>query len=169
MNQAMFAVIACLLAACDGAQEPAPDSGDVASDGTASSEISDVAASGTPAQGSASAETGGAGGSARAIAYGVAHYPGARVLGVSPDYLLKGGKNPMWFQYETSDEPAAVLAFYKGEAEKAGYAVKSEKSREIWREISLKTVRPGEGVLNVNTLGKKGEPLLINVHISEDN
>jgi hypothetical protein len=74
----------------------------------------------------------------------------------------------MWYQYGTRDEPAQVLACYKAEAEKAGYEVKSEKTREIYREISLKAARPGGGVLNVFTIGEKGQNLLIDVHISED-
>ena len=102
------------------------------------------------------------------IAYGVAHYPDGRRVGVSQDFSLEQGKNPMWYQYETSDEPAQVLAFYKTEAAKAGYAISSEKTREIWREISLKSARPGGGVMNVTTLGDKGKDLLIDVHISED-
>ena len=102
------------------------------------------------------------------IAYGVAHYPNGRRVGVSQDFSLKEGENPMWYQYETSDEPAQVLAFYKTEAAKAGYAISSEKTREIWREISLKSARPGGGVMNVTTLGEKGKDLLIDVHISED-
>ncbi len=118
--------------------------------------------------GGGAARSGGSGVTYPDIAYGVAHYPNGRRVGVSPDYSLKEGKNPMWFQYETSDEPAEVLAFYKAEAKKAGYVVKSEKSREIWREISLKTARPGGGVMNVYTMGKKGEDILIGVHISED-
>lgn len=167
MKRAVFAVIACLLVACDGTQEPMPGSGGVASDGAALSDNPDGSVAGTPAQESASAKAS-ASGPAPDIAYGIAHYPNGRRVGVSPDFSLNEGKNPMWYQYETSDEPAQVLAFYKAEAEKAGYEVKSEKTREIWREISLKSARPGGGVLNVNTLGKKGEDILIGVHISED-
>ncbi len=69
------------------------------------------------------------------IPYGIAHYPGAEILGVSPDITSQGGKNPQWFQYDTMDEPEVVLAFYKVEAEKAGFSVTSEGSEPAFREI----------------------------------
>ena len=103
------------------------------------------------------------------IPYGIAHYPGAEILGVSPDITSQGGKNPQWFQYDTMDEPEVVLAFYKVEAEKAGFSVTSEGSEPAFREISLKTARPGGGLMKVNTLGDRGGKLLINLHVSEDN
>lgn len=102
------------------------------------------------------------------IPYGIAHYPGADILGVSPDITSQGGKNPQWYQYDTMDEPEDVLAFYKVEAEKAGFSVKSESSEPAFREISLKTARPGGGLMKVNTLGDRGGKLLINLYVSED-
>lgn len=164
----LWAAILAGGAACDRAQEPVPGSDDVAaSDGVALPDSSDVSVAGTQAQESASAETRGPG-PAPDIAYGVAHYPNGRRVGVSQDFSNSEGKNPMWYQYETLDEPAQVLAFYKAEAKKAGYEIKSEKTRESYREISLKAARPGGGVLNVSTIGKEGQDLLIGVHISED-
>lgn len=74
----------------------------------------------------------------------------------------------MWFQYETADAPTKVIAFYKAEAEKAGFELKKEEDRELAQSMSIETARPGGGRMNVNTLAQTDGKTMINLHISED-
>jgi hypothetical protein len=133
---------------------------DMADTSSAPAENSDASTSAAMRPGSGSVATD--------IAYGVAPYPDARQLGVSPDFFLQKGTNPMWFQYETADAPTKVITFYKAEAEKAGFELKKETDRKLARSMTIETTRPGGAVMNVDTLAQADGNTMINLHISED-
>lgn len=164
MKNSVPLVMALVLAACGTEQTSQSDT--VAAETTKQAGDASNAQESDNGQKSAIA---GNGSSVGGVPYGIAHYPDADILGVSLDITSKGGSNPQWFQYDTMDEPAQVLEFYKTEAENAGFAIESEKSEPAWREIVLQAARPGGGLLRVNTIGDDGGKLLINLHISQDN
>lgn len=149
--------------------------GDNLSNGAQTADVDDVSIGSTDASGTQESGSGQGASPAKTgaelvrLPYGIAHYPDGKYLSSSIDVTSKGGKDPTWYQYDTMDEPAAVLEFYRGEAEKAGFIVNSESAEPAWREIVLKSARPGGGLMNVNTIGDKGGMLLINLHISKDN
>ena len=103
------------------------------------------------------------------LPYGVTAYPGARQIGDSPDFLLKEGKNPRWLQYETTDAPAKVIAFYKAQAANADYSILKETDRKLARSMAIEAARTGGGVMKVDTLEQADGRTMVNVHISEDN
>ncbi len=137
--------------------------------------VEDTSASSTDASGTSANGVGQSSSPAKSgsetvrLPYDIAHYPGAEYLGSSMDITSQGGRDPKIYQYDTMNEPVEVLEFYKGEAEKAGFVVNRESSEPAFREIVLKSARPGGGQMNVNTIGDRGGKLLINLHISEDN
>ena len=162
MKSSALLITILFASACgnDKSNESQPVAVDDAS--TSSTDVSDTSMNGIAGPANGGSET-------VLLPYGIAHYPDAEYLSSSIDVTSKGGKDPKWYQYDTMDEPSDVLEFYKNEAKKAGFVINSESTEPAWREIVLKSARPGGGQMNVNTIGDRGGKLLINLHISEDN
>lgn len=103
------------------------------------------------------------------LGFGIARYPGATQLGDSPDFTASNKDQKVrWLQFESNDAPEKVIAFYKAEAEKAGFVVKHEKEKPLVKSMLLETERPQGGILNVNTMVQKDGKTFINLHIGED-
>lgn len=101
------------------------------------------------------------------LAFGIGSYPGAKPLGDSPDFMAEN-KNTRWLQYETPDAPEKVIAFYKAEADKAGFTVTEDTEKKLAKSMQIKAERPQGGSLRVNTMVQKDGKTFINVHVGED-
>ena len=101
------------------------------------------------------------------IPFGIAQYPGARPLGASPSHRSSGGRDVTLYQYEISDPPAQVIAFYKGEAIKAGFVAKNGKNRKRTGLHSLSAVRPDGGIMNVDIQEQAGGTIVVSLRISD--
>lgn len=103
------------------------------------------------------------------LAFGIARYPGAEQLGDAPDFLAENkDQNARWLQFETPDAPEKVIAFYKAEAEKAGFTITEETEKKLAKSMQVKAERPQGGSLKVNTMVQKDGNTFINVHTADD-
>jgi PBP1b-binding outer membrane lipoprotein LpoB len=103
------------------------------------------------------------------LAFSIARYPGAEQLGDSPDFLAENKDQEVrWLQFETADAPGRVIAFYKAEADKAGFTVTEETEKKLAKSLQIKAERPQGGTLRVNTMVQEDGNTFINVHIGED-
>lgn len=151
-------VLVLMLASCGGEESSAISTSDQ------NAEPAAVTAE-SPADVSAEPET-----TAREpLAFGIARYPGSVQLGDAPDLLAENkDQNVRWLQFETTDEPAKVIAFYKAEAGKAGMTVTEESEKRLAKSMLLKAERPQGGFLKVSTMLQPDGKVFIDVRIGED-
>ncbi len=103
------------------------------------------------------------------LAFGIARYPGSTQLGDSPDLMAENkAQKVRWLQFETTDAPEKVIAFYKAEAGKAGFAVTEESEKRLAKSMLLKAERPQGGFLKVSTMLQPDGKVFIDMRIGED-
>lgn len=104
------------------------------------------------------------------LSFDIARYPGARQIGDAPDFSADDHqqRKARWLQFESVDPPEKVIAFYKAEADKAGFTITEETEKKLVQSRQIKAERPQGGLLRVNTMVQEDGNTFINVHTSED-
>lgn len=158
MRHRLVAILALVLSSCSSGETPHAVSPDTGVDPAVSGEKAPAA---TPVEAEVTGRA--------PLAFGIARYPGAIQLGDAPDFMAENkNQNVRWLQFETSDAPGRVIAFYKAEADKAGFTVTEETEKKLAKSMQIKAERPQGGSLKVNTMVQKDGKTFINVHIGED-